>query len=198
MSVAIHGLPQALADAVTEAFRADGWELGEPADTVVVGVESSSGVDLLDLSQVSWDAAIAGARVAFFATQQAARSIVAQGNGGCILVVVPVHALRTSRGCGPAAVVGSFLATAAQVAAVELGAKGIRVNVLAVGPLEGEVDPRTAEAVPLGRLTLPSDVGAACVMLARPAAGYLSGTILAVDGGYAVTKAVGGSPFVDG
>ena len=51
---------------------------------------------------------------------------------------MPVHALRTSRGCGPAAVVGSFLTTAAQVAAVELGAKGIRVNVLAVGPLEGE------------------------------------------------------------
>ena len=32
-------------------------------------------------------------------------------------------------------------------------------------------------------------------MLAGPAAGYLSGTVVAVDGGYAVTKAVGGSPF---
>ncbi len=198
MSVAIHGLPQALADAVAAAFRADGLELGDDADIVVVGVESPSGVDLLDLSHESWDTAMAGARSAFFAMQQAARSIVARGNGGCLLVVVPVHALRTSRGCGPAAVVGSFLATAAQVAAVELGAKGIRVNVLAVGPLEGEVDPRTAEAVPLGRLTVPGDVGAACVMLAGPGAGYLSGTVLAVDGGYAVTKAVGGSPFAGG
>ena len=49
MGVAIHGLSQALADAVAEAFRAGGYELGEPADTVVVGVEPSSGVDLLDL-----------------------------------------------------------------------------------------------------------------------------------------------------
>jgi len=197
MSVALRGLSPALAGAVAEAFRADGWELGEPADTVVVGVEPPVGVDLLDLSHASWDAAIAGARGAFFAMQQSARSLVAQGNGGCLLVVVPVHALRTSRGCGPAAVVGSFLATAAQVAAVELGAKAIRVNVLAVGPLEGEVDPRTADAVPLGRLTRPADVGAACVMLAGPAAGYLSGNVVAVDGGYAVTKAVGGSPFAD-
>ena len=197
MSVAIHGLSQALTDAVAEAFRADGYELGEPADTVVVGVEPPSGVDLLDLSHASWDAAIADARAAFFSMQQAARSIVAQGNGGCLLVVVPVHALRTSRGCGPAAVVGSFLATAAQVAAVELGAKGIRVNVLAVGPLEGEVDPRTADAVPLSRLTRPADVGAACMMLAGTAADYLTGTVVPVDGGYFVTKAVGGSPFAD-
>lgn len=198
MRVSVHGLPKALGDAVAEAFLADGWELGEPADTVVVGVEPSSGVDLLDLPHASWDAAVAEARNAFFALQQAARSIVAQGNGGCLLVVVPVHAMRTSRGCGPAAVVGSFLTTVAQVAAVELGAKGIRVNVLAVGPLENEADARAAEAVPLGRLTRPTDVGAACVMLAGPAAAYLSGTVLAVDGGYAVTKAVGGSPFAEG
>lgn len=198
MRFATHGLSQSLAAAVAEAFLAEGWELGEAADTVVVGVETSSGVDLLDLPLASWDAAIAGARGAFFAMQQSARSILSQGNGGCLLVVVPAHYLRTSRGCGPAAVIGSFLATAAQVAAVELGANGIRVNVLAVGPLEGEVDPRTAEAVPLGRLTRPEDVGAACVMLAGPAAGYLTGTVVAVDGGYAVTKAVGGSPFVGG
>lgn len=197
MRVAVHGLSQAVADAVAEAFRADGHELGEPADTAVVGVEPPSGVDLLELSHESWDAAVAGAREAFFAMQQAARSIVEQGESGCLLVVVPVHALRTSRGCGPAAVVGSFLTTAAQVAAAELGAKGIRVNVLAVGPLEGEADPRTADAVPLGRLMRPADVGAACVMLARPAAGYLSGAVVAVDGGYALTKAVGGSPFAD-
>jgi NAD(P)-dependent dehydrogenase (short-subunit alcohol dehydrogenase family) len=91
--------------------------------------------------------------------------------------------------------VGSFLTTAAQVAAVELGPEGVRVNVLAVGPFEGEVDPRTADAVPLGRLARAADVAAACVMLAGPAAGYLSGAVVAVDGGYSVTKAVGGSPF---
>lgn len=197
MRVAIHGLSEPLAGAVADAFRAGGHELGEPADTVVVGVQPSSGVDLHELSRGSWDTAVAEAREAFFALQRSARSIVERGVSGCLLVVVPVHALRTSCGCGPAAVVGSFLTTAAQVAAVELGAKGVRVNVLAVGPLEGEADPRTADAVPLGRLMRPSDVAAACVMLAGPGAAYLTGAVVAVDGGYAVTKAVGGSPFAD-
>ncbi len=197
MRIAVHGLAQPLAAAVAEAFRAEGHELGEPAEVAVVGAEPPIGADLHELAQESWDVAIAGARDAFFAMQGAARSLVEQGGGGCLLVVVPVHAVRTSRGCGPAAVVGSFLTTAAHVAAVELGAQGVRVNVLAVGPLEGDVDPRVAEAVPLGRLARPADVGAACVMLAGPGARYVTGTVVAVDGGYCVTKAAGGSPFVD-
>jgi len=197
MNVSVHGLSPALTSAVAEAYRRAGHELAEPAETVVVGVELSSGPDLLRLSQPSWEDAVARARAAFFALQEAARSIVARGDGGCITVVVPVHSMRTSRGCGPEAIIGSFLTTAAQVAAVELGSRGVRVNVLAVGPLEGEVDPRTTEAVPLGRLTRPADVGAACVMLSGPQAGYLTGAVIALDGGYAVTKAGGGSPFAD-
>ncbi len=197
MRVAVHGCSPAVADAVVEAFRADGRELAEPAHVAVVGVEAPTGADLHELPPERWDAAVAEARAAFFTLQEAARSIVQQGEGGCLLVVVPAHSLRSSRGCGLAAVVGSFLTTAAQVAAVELGAKGVRVNVLAVGPLEGEADPRTADAVPLGRLTRPADVGAACVMLSGAGAEYLTGAVIAVDGGYAVTKAVGGSPFAD-
>jgi NAD(P)-dependent dehydrogenase (short-subunit alcohol dehydrogenase family) len=198
MNVAIHGLSSALTSGIAKAYENAGYELCEPADTVVVGVQLSGGPDLLELPRESWDEAMARARDAFFAMQQAARSIVARGGSGSIIVVVPVHSLRTSRGCGTESVVGSFLTTAAQVAAVELGEKRVRVNVLAVGPLEGEVDSRTAESVPLGRLTRPADVGDVCVMVSEPQAGFLTGAVIAVDGGYAVTKAVGGSPFVDG
>ena len=109
---------------------------------------------------------------------------------------MPAHALRTSRGCGPAAVVGSFLTTAAQVAAVELGANGHPASTsLAVGPLEGEAPERVADAVPLGRLVRPRQVGDVCAILAAPGADAVTGAVVAVDGGYAVTKAVGGSPF---
>jgi NAD(P)-dependent dehydrogenase (short-subunit alcohol dehydrogenase family) len=194
MGVTVHGLPPALADGITAAFGAARHDC---ADTVVVGVMPPTGAELHAVPRADWDGAVAGARSAFFALQQAARLLVEGGEGGCLLVVVPAHALRTSRGCGLAAVVGSFLTTAAQVTAVELGGKGIRVNVLAVGPLEGEPDARTAEAVPLGRLTRPADLGAACAMLAGPGGAYVSGAVVPVDGGYAVTKAVGGSPFAD-
>jgi len=194
MTVSVHGLSPSLAAAVTDAFQAAGDGTGEAAGAAVVGALLPSGPDLLRLEQASWEGAIGVAREAFFSLQQAARSLVEQG-GGCLVMLVPAHSLRTSRGCGAAAVVGSFLTTTAQVAAVELGPEGVRVNVLAVGPLEGEVDPRTTESIPLGRLTREADIAAACVMLAGPQAGFLSGTVIAVDGGYAVTKGVGGSPF---
>jgi 3-oxoacyl-[acyl-carrier protein] reductase len=190
MAASIHGLPGSLADAVRAELE------GIPGEVAVVGVDLAGGPDLLGLPQASWDAAIGSARAAFFALQEVARAM-AESGGGSLLVLVPAHSLRTSRGCGVEAVVGSFLTTAAQVAAVELGSRDVRVNVLAVGPLEGAVDGRAAEAVPLGRLTRPADVAAACAMLAGPQAGFLTGVVVAVDGGYAVTKAVGGSPFAD-
>ena len=70
--------------------------------------------------------------------------------------------------------------------AVELAPKGIRANALAVGivPTEslrtigGVTDeqlPTLAESVPLGRLGDPSDVAAAAVYLASPAASWVTG-----------------------
>ena len=69
------------------------------------------------------------------------------------------------------------------------------MNVVAVGPLEGEAPERVADAVPTGRLVRPRQVGDVCAFLAAPGADAVNGAVLAVDGGYAVTKAAGGSPF---
>lgn len=153
------------------------------------------GTDLHALSQSDWYVTVAALRSAFFSIQAAARSM-AQVGAGRIVVLVPAHSLRTSRGCGTAAIAGSFLSTVAQVAAAELGGKGVRVNVAVVGPLEGSAPASVAQAVPAGRLARPSDVAHACVLLASPEAEFVNGAVLAVDGGYVITKAAGGSPFV--
>lgn len=195
MRVSIDGLPEDVADGVADVLGRGGHERGEPAELAIVGIDPDVGTDLVDLPQGGWDAAVDAARASFFALQRAARTMVEHRLAGRIVVVVPVHALRTSRGCGLAAVAGSFLVTAAQVAAVELGPKGIRVNVLAVGPLEERTPARAVAAVPLGRLARATDLGGACRLLASPDAEYLTGAVIAVDGGYQVTKAAGGSPF---
>jgi len=187
MAVSTHGLSQEIGAAVL-ASLADCQN-----EVAVIGLEVVPGPDLHATDTATWQELVASLRTAFFAIRSAAERLGEQG--GCIIVVVPAHALRTSRGCGIAAIGGSFMVTVAQVAAVEFGERGIRVNVIAVGPLDGTAPARTLEAVPMGRLTRAEDVGNACRMLASPDAAQITGAVIPVDGGYVITKAAGGSPF---
>jgi NAD(P)-dependent dehydrogenase (short-subunit alcohol dehydrogenase family) len=84
--------------------------------------------------------------------------------------------------------------------AAELGAQGIRVNAVAPGPTESEaliaaglseadiVEIKRAEAarIPLGRRGDPAEVARWIVHLADPAASWVTGQVIAVDGGLAV------------
>jgi 3-oxoacyl-[acyl-carrier protein] reductase len=193
MGLTVSGLPAEVKRAILAAFA--GAHDRVSCEVAVVGVTCDTGPALHLLGQDGWSTMIKAVRDATFAIQEAAVEMVEAGAGGRIIVVVPGHSLRTSAGAGAAAVAGSFLTTVAQVAAAELGGKGIRVNVVAAGPLEGTAPARTADAVPAGRLTRPEDIAGACLMLASPEAGFVNGAVIAVDGGYAITKAAGGSPF---
>lgn len=196
MRFSLHGLPESLATGVHDGLTAAGHEHGEPADVAVVGIDlPGGGFDMVDLSVADWEQAIAVIRAGFFAIRSAAESMSRRSAPGRILVLVPAHSVRTSRGCGVAAIAGSFLTTVGQVAATELAPKGIRVNVVAVGPLEGEAPERVVDAVPTGRLVGQRQVGDVCALLAAPEADAVNGAVVTVDGGYTVTKAGGGSPF---
>jgi NAD(P)-dependent dehydrogenase (short-subunit alcohol dehydrogenase family) len=195
MRFSVEGLSDNLAAGVREGLRVAGHEPGDPADLAVVGVDLPGGVDVVELPGADWEQTIASVRAAFFAIRRAAASMTERAVAGRILVLVPAHAVRPSRGCGAAAIAGSFLTTVGQVAAVELAPDAIRVNVVAVGPLEGEAPERVAEAVPTGRLVRPRQVGDVCALLCAPEAEAVNGAVITVDGGYSVTKAGGGSPF---
>ena len=78
--------------------------------------------------------------------------------------------------------------------AKEYASRGITVNVVAPGPIATDMldaltdDQRNAmlAAVPVGRLGSSDDVAAAVLFLAGDAAGYITGTVLPVDGGMAM------------
>lgn len=79
----------------------------------------------------------------------------------------------------------------------ELSAKGVRVNAIAPGWITSEMsqkalasDParkaRVLARIQMGRMGHPEDIGQAAVFLSSPAAGYITGVTLPVDGGAAV------------
>jgi len=81
--------------------------------------------------------------------------------------------------------------------AIAWAAQGVRVNAIAPGWIETPMtaplvaDPARRDAIvartPLGRWGQPADVAGAALFLASPAAAFITGVVLPVDGGYSVT-----------
>ena len=100
-----------------------------------------------------------------------------------------------------------------KVLALEWGPAGVRVNGVIPGPIQGteglarlaptEVDrAQITASVPLRRYGTPSDVANVCRFLASPLASYVSGVVLAADGGWALGGAASamaaiGQPLLD-
>jgi 3-oxoacyl-[acyl-carrier protein] reductase len=147
---------------------------------------------LLDMTDVDWDAVVdSNLRGVFLCTQLAARQMIAQGGGGAIVNIASVE------GESPAPLHSHYNAAKGGVlmhtraAACELAPHGIRVNAVSPGLIwrEGleqawpDGVERWKKAAPLARLGLPDDVADACLFLASPAARWITGTNLRVDGG---------------
>ena len=86
--------------------------------------------------------------------------------------------------------------------AMEWGPKGILVNSISPGPIDGtegmerlaptpELMEKTRESVPIKRLGHPHDVGKVALMLASDLGAYVNGTVIPADGGWSLSGASG-------
>lgn len=123
----------------------------------------------------------------------AAARMRAQGGGGRIVLVGSISGQAGNPWRAAYAASKGAVVAMARALAVELAPDGILVNVIAPGPVEtpmvaamqaaGARAPWLAR-VPLGRYARPEEIAGAALFLAGPDAGFITGQVLAVDGGF--------------
>jgi NAD(P)-dependent dehydrogenase (short-subunit alcohol dehydrogenase family) len=137
-------------------------------------------------------------RSPLFASIEAARVMIGQGTGGCILNIASVDGLAPAPTEALYGAAKSAILSLTQTLAYEFGIHGIRVNAIAPGIIETEMtrpwlsdpDDRTDREsfYPLGRIGQPADIAAAALYLCSGDAGWVSGVTLPVCGGQYATS----------
>jgi 3-oxoacyl-[acyl-carrier protein] reductase len=146
---------------------------------------------LMRMKREDWDAVIATNLTATFALAQAAMRPMLKQRGGRIIAVSSVVAQMGNAGQTNYAASKAGLIGFAKALAREVSSRGITVNVIAPGMIDTEMTRAVtekaqvdwAQQIPLGRLGSVDDVAAAACYLASDEASYITGHVLAVNGG---------------
>jgi len=183
--------PASVARAFDEAAAALG------AITIVV---NNAGIavtkPLLEHTEEDWQQVIeVNLNGAWRVAQAAARHMVKHEQGGSIVNIASILGLRVSAQVPSYAASKAALIQLTKAMALELARYRIRVNALAPGYIETginrdffESDPGKAlvKRVPQRRIGRPEELDGALLLLASDAGSYITGAVLAVDGGHLV------------
>ena len=153
----------------------------------VVGVESLREIIVSDDFATVLDANLTAAfRVCKRATQGMLRA-----RSGRIILISSVVGMLGSAGQANYVASKAGLVGLGRSLARELGSRSITVNVVAPGPVDTEMTAalnekqmqQITDAVPLGRTATVDEIAGVVTFLASPAAAYITGAIIPVDGG---------------
>jgi 2-deoxy-D-gluconate 3-dehydrogenase len=166
-----------------------------PLDILVNNAGIIRRADAVDYSEADWDAVIdVNLKATFFLSQAFARSAFARGAGGAIVNIASLLAFQGGIRIPAYTASKHGVAGLTKLLANEWAARGINVNAIAPGYIETNntealrADPDRSRAIldriPAGRWGEAADIAGTAVFLASPAAKYIHGTVIPVDGGW--------------
>jgi 3-oxoacyl-[acyl-carrier protein] reductase len=146
---------------------------------------------LMRMKRDDWDAVLATNLTASFLLAQAAVRPMLKQRSGRIIVVSSVVGQTGNPGQVNYAASKAGLIGLAKALAREVASRGITVNAVAPGMIDTDMTRAIAEKahgewaaqIPLARLGTPDDIAAAACFLASDEAAYITGHVLAVNGG---------------
>lgn len=146
---------------------------------------------LLRMKEDDWDAVLSVNLRGAFNTVKAVTKGMMKRRGGVILNITSVVGLIGNAGQANYAASKAGLVGFTKSVAKELASRGIRCNAVAPGYIRTDMTSELGDAqtealqasIPMGRLGEPEDIAEVVRFLAGPSARYITGQVLAVDGG---------------
>lgn len=181
------------ADSVARAVAIAEEELG-PISILVNNAGVPPRALTLEMDEEEWDRVVGtNLKGCWLMAREVGQRMVAHGNGGRIVNIASVLGWKTvAKRIQSYGVSKAGLVSMTETMALELGGDGILVNAIAPGYIKTELNDKFLESeagrrirtrVATGRFGEPADLDGALLLLAGPGGAYITGAVIAVDGG---------------